>query len=176
MPYSSEEGKDFVRAYFGGRRDIRYIVDVGPGAGTYYNLLNPHLAVEWWTAVEVWAPYIDQFDLGSKYHEVILADAYWLDWDRLNSPDLTILGDVLEHMTIERAASVLERAVRISRFVIVASPIIHYPQGAEMGNHWETHVIHFDSETMHDFLDGYEILAEHEGDVVGTYILKGDVK
>jgi hypothetical protein len=175
MPYSSEEGKDFVKAYFGGMRDLHYVVDIGPGAGTYFNLLDPHLAVTWWTAIEVWAPYIDQFNLREKYNEIILADAYWVDWDKIGNPDLTILGDVLEHMSLDRASSVLEAAVRSSRYVIVASPIIHYPQGAEMGNHWETHVIHFDSETMHDFLDGYKILAEHEGNVVGTYILKGDI-
>jgi hypothetical protein len=174
MPYSSEEGKDFVKAYFSGMRSIFYVLDIGPGAGTYFDLLDKRLSVEWWTAVEVWAPYIEQFNLSEKYDEVIIADAHWLDWDRLNRPDLTILGDVLEHMTVERAASVLERAVRISRYVVVASPIVHYPQGAEMGNPWETHVTHFDSETMHEFLDGYQIITEHEGSVVGTYILKGD--
>jgi hypothetical protein len=175
MPYSSEEGKDFVRSFFAGRRDIDYVVDVGPGAGTYFDLLDPHLAVSCWTAIEVWAPYIDQFNLRSKYSEVILADVYYIDWQKIGNPDLIILGDVLEHMTLTRAMSVLEAAVCASRYVVVASPIVHYPQGAELGNHWETHVITFDSETMHDMLDGYEILAEHEGSVVGTYILKGDI-
>ena len=97
MPYSSHEGKGFVRDWFRDK-DIDHVIDIGPGAGTYFDLLQNVVRAGWWTAIEIWAPYVTQFGLKEKYNEVIVADALWVDWDRLGRPDLVILGDVLEHI------------------------------------------------------------------------------
>ena len=162
MPYSSEKGKDFIKAWATPEKRLGFIVDVGPGAGTYYDVLQPVLQAEWWTAVEIWAPYVEQFRLTQKYNEVIIADALWMDWDKLGLIDLAILGDVLEHMKYEEAATVLDALVTRSRYVIISLPIIHYPQGTEMGNPYEAHVQH------------YEVVGKYEGQVVGVYIIRGE--
>ena len=44
------------------------ILDVGPGEGTYYNLLNDYFTNM--DAVEVWEPYINQYNLRNKYNNV----------------------------------------------------------------------------------------------------------
>ena len=43
------------------------ILDVGPGEGTYYNLLNDYFTNM--DAVEVWEPYINQYNLRNKSRE-----------------------------------------------------------------------------------------------------------
>jgi hypothetical protein len=170
MPYSSHEGKGLVRDFFASK-ELDYIVDIGPGAGTYYDLLSRPLA--WWTGIEIWAPYITQFGLKDKYNEIIIADARWIDWDLLGRPDLTILGDVLEHMRYESACILLEKCVEYSEYVVISLPIVHYPQGTEMGNPFEAHVEHYTPTSVRElFLDGHEIVAYDEGEVTGTYIIK----
>jgi hypothetical protein len=174
MPYSSEEGKDWTKRFFGPDKRIDSVLDIGPGAGTYYDLMQPVLQASWWTAIEIWAPYIDQFGLRSKYNEVIIGDAAYVDWDRLGHPDLTLMGDVLEHMTLPMAERIVAAADRISRYVVISIPIIHYPQGTEMGNPYEAHVTHWTDQMVREtLLDGYDLLDYHLGSVVGVYILEG---
>lgn len=174
MPYSSTEGKQLVVSYFSDKQ-VNIVLDIGPGAGTYRDILGPVISPSHWIGVEIWAPYVTQFQLEQKYDEIIIADAYYLNWNLIGFPSLTILGDVLEHMDKATAKSVLEKAVSRSQYVIVSMPIIHYPQGAEMGNPWETHVHHWTDKTIREeLLDEYDILAYDIGDVVGTYIIGGD--
>jgi hypothetical protein len=174
MPYSSVEGKKFVQEWFADKT-IQSVLDVGPGAGTYYDLLQPIIRAEWWTGLEVWAPYITQFALEQKYDEVIVADINYVDWNLLAFPDLVIFGDVLEHMPRPAAQRVLAKAQHRATYVVVSLPIIHYPQGAEMGNKWETHVTSWTDKMVRQvLLDEYAILAYDIGEVVGTYILEGD--
>jgi len=172
VPYSSDEGKQFILGYFADE-SVSSVLDVGVGSGTYRRLLDPdHIAK--WTGVEIWAPYISQFGLDKLYDEMIVSDAYYLDWTMVGYPDLTILGDVLEHMPRDRARMVLRKAVHRSKYVIVSIPIIHYPQGAEFGNKWETHETTWTHEmVMQELLDGYEVLSYNTGQVVGTYIISG---
>jgi len=170
MPYSSTEGKNFVRDFFADKK-LDHIIDIGPGAGTYRDLLTGRDA--WWTAIEIWAPYVTMFNLVDKYNEVIIADAAWIDWDLLGRPDLVIMGDVIEHMSYGRASMLLARAMRAAAWVVVALPIIHYPQGTEMGNPFEAHVQHYTPLSVRELLlDDYNLVAYDEGEVVGTYIIQ----
>lgn len=174
MPYSSAEGKDFVRAFFTLEKRVNSVLDIGPGAGVYYDLLHPYVAADYWCAVEIWAPYIEQFKLREKYDEVVIADVDWFDWDAAGSFDLVIFGDVLEHMPRSSAERAIARAIGHARYVVISIPITHYPQGAEMGNPFEAHVTSWTDESVReDLLDGYEILDSYVGDVVGVYIVKG---
>ena len=169
MPYSSVEGKGFVRDFLADKWLLQ-IVDVGPGAGAYRELLRGHDA--WWTAVEIWAPYVTQFGLREKYNEVVISDVAWIDWDLLGNIDLVIFGDVLEHMKYEDASQVVARAVSRSKYVVIALPIIHYPQGTEMGNPYEAHVQHYSPTSVRELLlDDYDLVAYDEQETVGTYII-----
>ena len=167
MPYSSTEGKQFVKDWFS-HRGLKFIVDVGPGAGAWRDVFggNAH-----WTAVEIWGPYIEYFGLREKYNDVIIADALYLDWDAIGYPDLVIFGDVIEHMHFDDACTVLDNAMRRSTYAVVSVPIIHYPQGTEMGNPFEAHLTHYTKDSIRALLDTYNILAYDEGNTVGTYII-----
>lgn len=162
-----------VRDYFRDH-DLATIIDIGPGSGTYFKLFDgAHNA--YWVGVEIWAPYIEQFSLRRLYHHVVVADARYLHWEALPRPDLIILGDVLEHMPYEDAVLLLDRAVSLSKFVVVSLPIIDYPQGAHEGNEYETHVTTWSKESVWlTLLDNYRVVKYYEGEVTGTYIIESE--
>src|SRR5258708_964797 len=95
MPVSSSEGKDWMVERIVTHRPAS-ILDVGAGAGIYEQLLRPHLPDARLIAIEVWAPYVEQFRLADRYDEVIIADVTRLG--ELPQVDVVILGDVLEHL------------------------------------------------------------------------------
>jgi 2-polyprenyl-3-methyl-5-hydroxy-6-metoxy-1,4-benzoquinol methylase len=114
------------------------ILDVGAGSGTYSSLLKrggyTRASID---AVEVWEPYIDEFNLKSKYRNVYQTDIR--DFDRFNH-DLVIFGDVLEHMSVQDALKVWDTASKYCAHAVISIPIIHYHQHAINGNPYEEHV------------------------------------
>ena len=138
MPYSSQEGKDWIRQRI---VDLspQSVLDVGIGAGTYPLLLRDVLPQCRWIGIEVFVPYVIRFDLIDLYDELIVDDVRAIS--ELPSADVVICGDVLEHMTVEEARQVWDRARRCARLAVFASiPIVPYPQGPEEGNEHERHV------------------------------------
>lgn len=181
MPGSMPEGKDFIRKFLLDK-PIKRILDIGPGSGNYYNLLNclgeyskwgeqnKYQNIDW-VAVEIWEPYVESFKLNDKYNEIIISDVYDLDWDSLGTFDVTFLGDVLEHMIESRGREVVKKAVGHSSIVVVSLPIINFPQGPSYGNIHETHVEQYSSKRIKNLLSDYTLLEEKEGNVVGVYII-----
>lgn len=116
---------------------IHSILDVGAGSGTYAEYLmskDYHCYID---AVEVWQPYIDEFNLINKYQHVYKADIReWADFDY----DLVIFGDILEHMSEQDALAVWDRVAAKADHAVIAIPIIHYHQPAINGNPYEVHV------------------------------------
>lgn len=135
MPYSSESGKAYIKNIVGRVRRER-MLDIGCGSGTYAKMF-PDAD---WTGVEVWEPYIEQFNLDALYGKLIVADARHVTFAHLGRFDVAFLGDVLEHMEKDEAQSLLERVRAIADTVIVSIPIGHYPQDAYNGNPHEKHV------------------------------------
>jgi hypothetical protein len=170
MPYSSVEGKDWIKRGVERLPLIRAVTDVGPGSGTYYDLLKDCADDAEWTAIEKWGPYVKQFGLEDKYDNVVVGDALWFDWDELPRQTITILGDVMEHLEEEDAKRLLYKAMIHSRLVILSIPIVHYPQGEEMGNPHEAHLSDWTDGKISTLLDGY-IAAKWIGEVVGVYVL-----
>ena len=151
---------------------IRNVVDFGCGEGTYRRLLGPHLPGARWTGIEVWQPYVDQFDLRSQYDSLIVQDCRSVDCLALAPVDLAIFGDILEHMTGDEAASVVERALAVAPLVVISIPVVHFPQGPTGGNPYEAHV--------KDDWDHYEVMRTFPGvsaffihDHIGVYFLTG---
>ena len=70
------------------------ILDVGPGSGTYADLLSEYSYQM--DAVEIFAPYIQKFNLREKYDNVYVGDIRTFN---ISDYDFIILGDVLEHLT-----------------------------------------------------------------------------
>lgn len=46
--------------------EVTTILDVGPGAGTYYDLLHPYFPLARFDAVEIFAPYVERYRLPER--------------------------------------------------------------------------------------------------------------
>lgn len=115
----------------------RTILDVGAGSGTYADALKKYNINVYIEAVEVWKPYIEKFDLESKYSKVYEQDVR----DRTDfAYDVVIFGDILEHMTEEEAVAVWTKVSKQAKYAVIAIPIIHYHQPAINGNPYEEHI------------------------------------
>jgi len=132
MPSSSPAGKEFIRAWVLRQPDIRSIVDVGAGEGTYSRLLGRDKRI---TAIEIFEPYVERYGLRDLYDEVIVGDARAME---LPEADCYVFGDVLEHMTRDEAVALVDK-VR-GKHVIISLPLGHFPQGEMYGNVYETHL------------------------------------
>lgn len=135
MPYSSDCGKQYIRNIVGRIKHDR-MLDIGCGCGTYAKMF-PEAK---WTGIEIWEPYIDQFNLNDFYNEIILADARSIRLASLGRFDVAILGDVLEHMEKEDAINLIEQVKIIADTVIVSIPIGFCPQEEYEGNTYERHI------------------------------------
>lgn len=131
MPYSYSDFKPEIRNHF--LQNIKtdtFIIDIGPGAGSYAHLL-PEYKMD---AIEIYEPYINMFNLRSIYKNIYVEDVRNSD---LSKYDYVILGDVLEHLSIEDALNLLEK-IKDKKY-LVAVPYL-FEQGEEYGNIYETHL------------------------------------
>lgn len=142
------------------------ILDVGAGSGTYAKLLRHngyHRATI--DAVEVWKPYIEEFNLTSKYRRVYQTDIR--DFDKYNH-ELVIFGDILEHMSVEDALDVWGRASKYCAHAVISIPIVHYHQHAINGNPYEEHVK--DDWSHEEVINMFpHIVDSWQGEITGAY-------
>jgi predicted TPR repeat methyltransferase len=131
MSYSLKSGKAETLAWFQSNQStIKTVVDIGPGSGTYVKLIKEDAQCcvnATWIGIEIWKPYIEEFNLESRYNQILNQDVRTVDWTVLN-PDVVIAGDVLEHMTKEDAVALVDRILQVSDMLIVSIPIRHMPQ------------------------------------------------
>lgn len=170
MPRSTSEGKIWTQARV---LDLNpaTILDIGPGAGTYSELLRPRMPHTHFTCVEIFEPYVEKYQLREKYPEVNVADARNFEFP---VSDVVILGDVLEHMSREDAITVWKKAVVAARLATLLSiPIIEYPQGAMEGNEHEAHLHTWSHESV--LRDFRGITLSWTGTEVGCYLAPGYV-
>lgn len=169
MPYSSNNGKWFTTKFINKLKkyNIKNILDVGPGSGTYSNLYK-NIIGEHWTAVEIWEPYIEKFNLKSKYHEVINENILnILDYSKYN---LIFLGDILEHMEKDKAQELVKNILHDNNFIIISIPIVYYPQDEYDGNPYEKHIK--DDWTHKEVLESFDnIKSYYIHDDIGVYII-----
>jgi hypothetical protein len=143
------------------------VLDVGAGQGTYLNLIRDGLgAGVIVNAVEVWQPYIDEFNLLSRYDKLFPIDVR----EMTNfGYDLVILGDVLEHMSESDALILWERISKQAKYGMISIPIVHYHQDAINGNPYEVHVE--EDWTVERVLEKFSHIIEHKKfEVTGTFI------
>lgn len=164
MPWSSGSCRLIAMEHF---QEIQpqTVLDIGAGAGTWHNWW-PHGV---WTAVEIWEPYVERFDLRSRYSNVIIGDAQTVD---LGGPyDLGILGDVLEHTLDPRA--LYDRVRGVCRTIIAQVPLGHWPQGEEEGNPYETHLCTIEAEAVRQW-PGVQFF--YEQDQIGLIVAQGEIR
>lgn len=151
MPYSYGYFKeDFKQHLFSNFNKNIQILDVGAGSGSYGLLLNNNFKNI--DCIEIYEPYIDQFNLRNIYRSVILGDIKELN---LFIYDYIILGDVLEHLSIEDSSSLLNKIYNNDIYCMVAIPF-EMKQDEVGGNIYEKH--HQDDLTNEIFLTRYPMM------------------
>ena len=86
MPTSSHFGKtETVKWFKDNEHNITRILDIGAGSGTYPKLIKGAGICKdaEWVGVEVWEPYINQFNLTSLYSKIVVEDARKINWSAL---------------------------------------------------------------------------------------------
>lgn len=164
MPYSTGLYKNEIREHFLQNIPLdSKILDAGAGCGTYSNLLKNHFPNM--DGIEIFPNYVDMFDLRKKYNNLFIADVTTFDIDEY---DYIILGDVIEHMSIEQAQKFLSKVQNKQKKCLVGVPYL-YEQGAEFNN---THETHLQPDLTHEvFMERYPfmklLMGTHE---YGYYI------
>jgi len=134
MPYSFTYFKDEVKEWFlNNVPTSKRILDVGPGMGTYSDLLRS--SGYRMDAVEIFEPYIDKYGLREKYDNVYVNSIVVFD---IKDYDFIILGDVLEHLPTNYAKELINDIVTSGKECLVAIPY-EMEQGEHEGNIHETH-------------------------------------
>ena len=134
MPYSYPLFKDYVKQHMitNLEQNIK-ILDIGAGCGTYSHLVKEHFPNM--DGVEIFEPYIDQFELRNKYNNLYNSNV--LDMD-LSNWDYFIMGDVVEHISVMEAKNLIEKLHSNDKLMLIAVPY-NYEQGAEFNNEYEIH-------------------------------------
>ena len=144
MPFSLSAGKDQILDWFKNHQsELHNILDVGVGSGTYVKLIKEDsniCAKSNWVGVEAWKPYIEKYNLLSRYNTIINQDIRNLNWKDIKTFDVAIAGDVLEHITKDDAIRLVDEILNISTHLIISIPIVHMPQDEYEGNPFEVHV------------------------------------
>lgn len=109
------------------------VLDIGAGSGTYSDLLEGYFYHI--DAVEAYSPNIKDHKLKTKYTNIYNVDIQNFEFEYY---DLVIMGDILEHLTVEQAQKVLKYIIPRCKQVIVAIPYL-LEQEAVNGNDFEIH-------------------------------------
>jgi autotransporter strand-loop-strand O-heptosyltransferase len=135
MPESYNFYKGEIRQYFKHQVNTnKKILDVGPGIGTYSNLLRD-LGYQM-DSIEIWEPYVDEYNLKSKYDIVHIGNIIEFD---ISAYDFIILGDVLEHLSAKDAKELINKIDSSGKECLVAVPY-EMEQGEYYGNVHESHL------------------------------------
>jgi hypothetical protein len=165
MPYSDQSNIQWT-GWLLGELKPKTIIDVGPGAGKYGQIAKEILPECHTTAVEIWAPYIKQFNLEQIYDRVDVCDGRIYPYPKV---DLIIFGDVLEHLSRTDALELWKRISKKTKYAMISIPVIHYPQGDVEGNPYEIHIE--DHWTHEDILETFPGITGHQVfGITGSYI------
>lgn len=167
MPHSSREGKEWSAERIS-ELAPRRILDVGPGVGTYVDLLRPLLPGSHWTGLEIYRPYVEHYALDERYDDVLIGDIRAFDWSARPEWDLVIFGDVLEHLELPDARRAWRGALARSAAVLASLPIVDYPQGESNGNVNECHRVSYDHRLVTQAFPG--IVDHAAGKQIGVYL------
>ena len=138
MPTSYPLYKDSVRNWFLQNVPLdTTILDIGAGCGTYSDLIRGYGYKM--DAVEIWEPYIKQYGLKNKYGWVYEENVLKMPLDVLGAYDFYILGDVLEHLSVEDAEWLMKFLKFASKQYLVAIPYTMSQEEYE-GNKYEIHL------------------------------------
>jgi hypothetical protein len=148
MPYSFDYFKNDVKYHI--MKNIPHhakVLDVGAGSGKYGVMLRHYF--NYFDALEVYHPYIVQFDLHSIYKRIFCSDIMEFD---ISEYDYLIMGDIIEHLKIEDAQTLLSYINNSGKKCLVAIPY-NMEQDEVGGNIYEKHLQ--SDLTENNFIDRY---------------------
>ena len=132
-PIFKEETKNYILKNFDKNWNI---IDIGAGYGTYGDMLKP-LGYKNIDGIEIHEPYISMYKLKTKYNTIYCENIIDSTID-FSKYDAAILGDVIEHMSIDDSYKVLDKLNKIKQIIICVP--FNAPQGEYFGNIYETHI------------------------------------
>lgn len=173
MPFSDSQGKAEIATWVTKIQPAN-VLDIGPGAGVYSDLVRQNAQPNTVDAIEVWAPYVQQFRLHEKYDTILISDIMVIHPNFIHGYDLVIMGDVIEHLTRCEARAILAELVENNANVVVSFPVLHLDQGDYEGNWFESHRDHWSYQDMLDFAEthGYDVVDSGHGDVIAWFWLQ----
>lgn len=125
---------DIVSGYIQNNFDSNAkILDVGPYDGRWSDRLRKqfhHI-----DAVEAFEPYVDRFGLKEKYENIFISDVLEFEFDYY---DIIIMGDIIEHLTVEQSSALINRIKDKCRQLIIIAPY-EYPQDEYDENKYQVH-------------------------------------
>ena len=124
MPTSYPLYKDLVRNWIlNNIPSAATILDIGAGCGTYSDLIRGYgYKID---AVEIWKPYITQYDLKNKYNWVYEENVMNMPFNVLEAYYFYILGDVLEHLSVADAQWLLSYLrLKGKKFIVAADGML----------------------------------------------------
>jgi len=135
MPSSYRVYKPHIKQFFQNKIDRNCnILDVGPGIGTYSELLK-EIGYDM-DCIEIFKPYIQKYNLSEKYNSVYEGSIIGFD---ISKYDFIILGDILEHLDSKEAQHLIKEITEKNKKCLVAVPYL-MQQGEHEGNIYETHL------------------------------------
>lgn len=172
---SDTENKDVVKQWIEDLEPAK-VLDIGAGQGTYSKLARVDDGHSHWAALEVFYPYVNQYELWQYYDEIHIGDARIIDYDKLGDFDLIIAADMLEHMNKGDAKELIDELLDHCKQLLICFPVEHQEQHAgDEGNDFETHVDHWTAAEMDDFLDSQIVNNRLVGNVLAYYLVEGNV-
>lgn len=151
MPASSLDFRAQIAEYLWTFPRHSWVLDIGAGAGTYADLLAGHF--HHIDALEIWLPYVEQYNLYQKYSNVFVKDICQTPF--IGEYNIVIFGGVLEHLSVQCATRLLNRLSYVCDEIIVKVPY-NTPQGAVNDN---PHEIHKQDDLTHEImLERYPML------------------
>ena len=136
MPYSLPGLDPIINTFI--RDNIppnKNIIDIGCGAGKYYNML--HDAYPNIDGIEVHQPYIDEWKLTEAYRNVFNINC--IQFSEYQNYDLAIMGDILEHLSIDDTLIMLQKLEDANCKLVVKIPY-QMRQGICFDNKHEIHL------------------------------------
>jgi len=180
---SASEGKLFFKDWMNTFADqVKTVLDVGPGAGVYCDLIKavePAIIVH---AVEIYEPYIQRFGLEKKYNKVFRDNI--MSFELRGAYDLIILGDVLEHLERKDAFDLWWYLRARAKFLWLSLPLdpefrpwfrgyghFHQPEADYAENIYEKHLYEWKFREVIDSLGPFVWVVPFR--TVGVFVAEG---
>ena len=165
---SYNEGKDAIVAWICERvPENGHVLDVGACDGKWADLIRDCRTDVHLDACEIYKGNAER--ILYKYDHLFVGDIFYYRYAP-HMYDIVIFGDVIEHMTVQKAVEVLTHAQEAAADYLIGVPFL-YHQGPLYGNPWEAHIQDdLTPEIFDQRYPGHELILQPRGDYAYYHI------